>query len=128
MSIRDPIITLEPSPWFFSLNRQSGSLQEIEASREDMNMLQVTVDNRAIVFDLAESSSIPAVLDFPGLQDFMDPESHVESPVVMTQAKREEAIFEMYGDRGEDTAINYLLKQEIIANCQGNLFLKRQTI
>ena len=68
-------------------------MQEIEEERKKMDVLQVTVGNRAIVFDLTAESqkTITAVSDFPAVQDFMDPESHIESSFIMTQATREEA-------------------------------------
>ena len=53
-------------------------------------MLQVTVGNRAIVFDLNDEAyrPIPAISEVPAIQDYMNPEAYIESAVMMTQAKR----------------------------------------
>ena len=90
MSIQDPIITFEPIP--YKLDKWSGDLPEMEERSKKMNVLQVTMGNRAIAFDLTDESQklILAISDFPAVQDFMDPETHIESSFVMTQATREE--------------------------------------
>ena len=53
-----------------------------------MSMLQVTVGSRAIVFNLTfeNKENIHAITEFPRVEDFMDPEAHIESILTMNQA------------------------------------------
>lgn len=103
-------------------------MKEMEKNKSEMSILQVTVGSTTIVYNLiaenndAENNdgenkdNIPAIFEFPEVSNFLDPETHIETIINMNQALKVEDMS------------TCLLKEEILPNCQGSLFLKRKTI